>query len=114
MPNLFERIAHNSVAGVSQARIFPAQYDRDLRGEILLRAVDIADVHDPHPDGDLSRSEISSRSIDHRGCFRAEPGLDRRRKQNKKCKVDFLHQVATAKRKDSVSEFVQPLELPAD
>ena len=56
MPNLFERIAHNSVAGVSQARIFPAQYDRDLRGEILLGAVDIADVHDPHPDGDLSRS----------------------------------------------------------
>src|SRR6266516_1151214 len=53
MPNLFERVAHNSVAGVSQTRIFPAQHDSDLGGERLLGAVDTTDVDDPHSDRDF-------------------------------------------------------------
>src|SRR5437667_3467041 len=38
MPNLFERVARNPLAGVSQTRIFPAQYNGQLCREILLGA----------------------------------------------------------------------------
>jgi hypothetical protein len=50
MPNLFERVAHNSIAGVSQARIFSAQHDGYLSGKRLLRAIDVTDVDDPYSD----------------------------------------------------------------
>src|SRR6266496_3100947 len=114
MPNLFERVAHNSVAGVSQTRIFPAQHDSDLGGERLLGAVDATDVRHPDTDRDLSRTGISVRSIDQSGRFRTEREPDRQRKNHKQRKTDSLHDIATGKRPDSVLEFVQLLELPAD
>jgi hypothetical protein len=50
MPNPFERVTHNSIAGVSQPRIFPAQHDGDLGGERLLGAVDTTDIRHPQSD----------------------------------------------------------------
>src|SRR5213596_1994370 len=114
MPNLFERVAHNSVAGVSQTRIFPAQHDSDLGGERLLGAVDVTDVRHPDADRDLSRTGIGVRSIDQSGRFRTEREPDRQRKNHKQRKTDSLHDIATGKRPDSVLEFVQLLELPTN
>src|SRR5207244_4783290 len=91
MPNLFERVAHNSVAGVSQTRIFPAQHDSDLGGERLLGAVDVTDVRHPDADGDLSRAGIGIRSIDQSGRFRTEREPDRQRKKHKQWKMDSLY-----------------------
>src|SRR4029453_5201899 len=56
MPNLFERVAHNPLAGVSQTRIFPAQYNGHLCREILLGAIDVTDVRHPSADRVLSRA----------------------------------------------------------
>src|ERR1041385_1850344 len=82
MPNLLERVTHESIAGVSQTGIFPAQYNRDLGGEALLCAVDFTNVDDPNSDRDLSWAVIGVWPINHRGYFRAPGMQDRNRHKN--------------------------------
>src|SRR2546423_13101290 len=99
MPNLFERVAHNSLAGVSQTRIIPAQYHRDLGGEVLERAVDVTNVHDPDSDRDLSWSRLLRlRPLNQSGRFRAARELDRHRKKDKKRKMDSFHEIVAEPR----------------
>ena len=100
MPNLFERVAHNSLAGVSQTRIIPAQYHRDLGGEVLERAVDVTNVHDPDSDRDLSWSRLLRRPLNQSRRFRALRGVNRHRKEEQKQKMDCLHEIVTGNRPD--------------
>src|SRR6266487_4121210 len=63
-----------------------------------------------------NRDQLDAKSlpIEQSGRFRTEREPDRQRKNHKQRKTDSLHDIATGKRPDSVLEFVQLLELPAD
>ena len=100
VPNLFEGIANNPVASVSQTRIFPAQHHGDLGGEVLERAVDVTNVHDPDSDRDLSWSRLLRRPLNQSRRFRALRGVNRHRKEEQKQKMDCLHEIVTGNRPD--------------
>src|ERR1043166_6404364 len=90
MPNLLERVAHESIAGVSQTGIFPAQYNRDLGGENLLCTVDPTYIDDPDSNRDLGRAVIRARTINPRRRVRAARVAHRHRQKNHGW--DWLHQ----------------------
>jgi hypothetical protein len=79
-----------------------------------LGAVDTTDVDDPHSDRDFGWAGVGVWPIYQSRRFRTEREADRQRKNHKQRKTDFLHEINTAERADSVLEFAQLLELPAD
>src|SRR5438552_2493721 len=112
MPNLFERVAHNSVAGVNQTRIFPAQHDSDLGGERLLGAVDTTDVGDPHSGRDFGWAGVGVWPINQRRHFRTARRLNRPQKgANEQRRTESLTHWYD---RDSFSRFAPLPELLAD
>jgi hypothetical protein len=58
VPDLVERVMHDSITSVSESRIFPAENDGNITREVLLCAGDAMNVNDPYLNGDLSWSTL--------------------------------------------------------